>query len=292
MADALRQALVDGERIGASYVLTAPRHARTARQGLRIAPRAGGSVEFRDHRDYQPGDDVRHIDWNLLARSDRLVVRQFHEDVAPFVDLIVDGSRSMMLTPEKARATAGLAALVATSAANAGFPLRAWLATDRLRALGRNGVRSSEWDAFSLDFAGTPEAALSRAGTLLRPMSIRIVISDLLWPADPDPIVRLLAAGASQLIFVRLLSRDDAAPALRGAWHLIDCESGEWRDVVFDGVAESRYAAALERHEELWQRAARNARATLVGAVAEDVAERLVFDRLIEADVVRPAWFR
>lgn len=291
-ADDDRQALADGERIGTGYVLTAPRQARASVQGARIASRAGGSLEFRDYRDYEPGDDVRHIDWNLLARSDRLVVKQFHEEVAPFVDLIVDGSRSMAITPAKRRATLGVAAFIAAAASNSGFPLRAWMARDRLRPMARGGARPTEWDNVALDFAGAPDAALARAAGLVRPLSIRIVISDLLWPADPEPIVRMLAVDASRLIFVQLLAADDATPELRGAWHLVDCETGEWREVVFDAIAASRYAEALERHEELWRVAARNARAAVVRGVAEEIGESLVFDELLSADVVRPAWFR
>jgi uncharacterized protein (DUF58 family) len=287
-----RQALIDGERIGAGYVLTAPRHARASAQGARIASRAGGSLEFRDYRDYEPGDDVRHIDWNLLARSDRLVVKQFHEEVAPLVDLIVDGSRSMAISATKRRATLGMAAFIAAAAANAGFPFRAWMARDQLRPMARGGARPSEWEDVAFDFAGAPDAALARAAGIMRPLSIRIVISDLLWPADPEPIVRMLSVDASRLIFVQLLSADDARPDLRGAWHLVDCETGEWREIVFDGDAAARYAQSLERHEELWRVAARNARAAVVRGVAEEIVETLVFDELLAADVVRPAWFR
>ncbi len=290
--DASRQALLDGERIGAGYVLTAPRQARATTQGGRIAPRAGGSLEFRDYRDYEPGDDVRHIDWNLAARTDRLSVKQFHEEVAPLVDLIVDGSRSMAITPAKSRATLGVAAMIAAAAANAGFPLRAWLARDQLRPIARAGTRPSAWSETALDFAGTPAAGLARAAGVLRPLSIRIVISDLLWPADPEPLVRALAVDASRLTFVQLLDAEDVAPDLRGAWHLIDCETNEWREVVFDSSARNRYEAALERHEELWRTAARNVRAVVARGVAQEIGETFVFDDLLAADVVRPAWFR
>jgi uncharacterized protein (DUF58 family) len=287
-----RQALADGERIGAGYALTAPRRARATTQGARVGARAGGSLEFRDYRDYEPGDDVRTIDWNLAARSDRLVVKQYHEETAPALDLIVDGSRSMALTPAKLRATLGVAAMVAAAAANAGFPARTWLARERLVPVGRGSTPPSQWDDMVCDFAGTPVEALARAGSLFRPLSLRVVVSDFLWPVDPDPFLRSLAAEASRVVLVRILAAEDAAPDVRGAWQVIDCETGEWREVVFDSGAATRYGAALERHEELWRVAARNVGAAVVRAVAEEIAETLVFEELLAADVMRLAWSR
>ena len=48
--------------------------------GLHRSPRKGFSVEFADYRPYQPGDDLRYIDWKIAARSDRWVVRQYEEE--------------------------------------------------------------------------------------------------------------------------------------------------------------------------------------------------------------------
>ena len=68
-----------------------------------------------EHRDYQPGDDLRRMNWSAYARSDKLVVKVFRQEVCPHFDLVIDGSRSMMLEgTQKLRATLGLAAALAT----------------------------------------------------------------------------------------------------------------------------------------------------------------------------------
>ena len=77
-----RAAIAEGERVGSTHVLVPPRTLAAGAGGTRISRRAGGSLEFRDHRDYEPGDDLRHLDWNVFARSDRLTVKQFHEEIA------------------------------------------------------------------------------------------------------------------------------------------------------------------------------------------------------------------
>ena len=63
--------------------------------GLHRSPFFGQSVEFRQHREYVPGDDLRHVDWKVWARQDRLYVKQFEEDTNMRVNLLVDVSNSM-----------------------------------------------------------------------------------------------------------------------------------------------------------------------------------------------------
>src|SRR5512139_2952441 len=48
--------------------------------GLHRSPHRGFSVEFAEHRAYQPGDDLRYIDWKIAARAERMVVKQFEEE--------------------------------------------------------------------------------------------------------------------------------------------------------------------------------------------------------------------
>src|ERR1043166_7933922 len=63
--------------------------------GLHRSPRRGFFVEFAEHRMYQPGDELRYLDWRLLARSDRLYVKQFEEETNLRAMLLLDTSRSM-----------------------------------------------------------------------------------------------------------------------------------------------------------------------------------------------------
>src|SRR2546422_2866649 len=63
--------------------------------GIHRSPFRGFSVEFTEHRAYQPGDEPRYLDWKILARSDRLSVKQFEEETNLRAMLLVDASRSM-----------------------------------------------------------------------------------------------------------------------------------------------------------------------------------------------------
>jgi uncharacterized protein (DUF58 family) len=63
--------------------------------GLHRSPRKGFSVEFADYRPYQPGDDLRFVDWKIAARSDRWVVRQYEEETNLRATIVLDVSKSM-----------------------------------------------------------------------------------------------------------------------------------------------------------------------------------------------------
>src|SRR5690606_10568777 len=61
----------------------------------RRTKKSGSGVEFADHRDYQPGDDFRYLDWNVYQRFDRLLLRLYEEEEDLAIYFIVDASTSM-----------------------------------------------------------------------------------------------------------------------------------------------------------------------------------------------------
>lgn len=63
--------------------------------GMHRSPYFGQSLEFREHRQYAPGDDLRHVDWKVWARQDRYYVKQYEEDTNLRGSLLVDRSASM-----------------------------------------------------------------------------------------------------------------------------------------------------------------------------------------------------
>ncbi|HMP05692.1 MAG TPA: DUF58 domain-containing protein, partial [Lacipirellulaceae bacterium] len=63
--------------------------------GIHRSPYHGFSVEFSEYRPYAPGDDLRYLDWRLLARSDRYYIKRFEDETNLLCHLLVDMSRSM-----------------------------------------------------------------------------------------------------------------------------------------------------------------------------------------------------
>src|SRR5438270_658084 len=105
--------------------------------GAYLGARPGVGLTFAELRAYEPGDDVRHLDWNVTARQGRPYVRRFVEERALTLWLIVDVSASLRFGPEgrsKADRAAQAAALLATAAIQNGDKVGLSLVSDRVEA--------------------------------------------------------------------------------------------------------------------------------------------------------------
>ena len=68
--------------------------------GRHESPYKGSSVEFAEHRQYTPGDDIRHIDWKVFAKSDRFYIKEYEEETNLKAYIVVDVSKSMLYAGE------------------------------------------------------------------------------------------------------------------------------------------------------------------------------------------------
>ena len=160
--------------------------------GLHRSRRRGFSVEFAEHRQYQPGDEPRYVDWKLLGRTDRLYVKQFEEETNLRAMLVLDASASMAWTGAVERLTK-LEYATRLAAALALVLLRqrdaAGLITfdETVRSITPARARSSHWTSLARTLANTgpgsataAEPALRQVVAALRSRGMVIFISDLL----------------------------------------------------------------------------------------------------------------
>ena len=218
-------------------------------------------------------------DWHAYARSDKLIVKRFHEEVVPHLDLCVDGSRSMDLQETvKAQAAVALAALLITAATGSGFGHRVWLTRDRCEPLVHGDGPPSTWQPFSFDGTESPSQAVARSRPSFRAMGMRIVISDLLWLEQPRRFLEQLSRAASAVLLVQVLAREELAPEVSGKVRLLDSETGATRDMLLDVSAVARYREALESHQQAWRLAARELGVALVSVEAEAFLETRTLD--------------
>jgi uncharacterized protein (DUF58 family) len=273
---ALQDALRGGEQLGARYALQVPQVAANGWSGSRLGRRAGSSIDFQDYREYQPGDDLRFIDWSVYARTDRLAVKLFREEVTPHLDLILDGSRSMNLEgTAKASALAKVAALLATAAANAQCSQAVWLSGEGFQRLPNDTLQPSAWSGLTMDSPRTPDQAMNILPPRLRRLAVRVFISDLLWPGEPVAFLRRLQAGAAALYVVQLLGRQDVVPPEHGHLQLVDCETGIESDMYIDATVAGQYADNLARLQQSWADACSQCGARMTTLVAEDLQDSM-----------------
>ena len=132
--------LLDRELRSATVVSGAP-------GGMHRGLRRGGGVEFAEHREYSPGDDLRHLDWRAWARNDRFYIKRYEQEVHASITLLLDASASMAVAP-----TAGVAAGVDK------------LAAVRLLVAILAAMVVRQGDAVGLMIAGRPHLNVSPAG--------------------------------------------------------------------------------------------------------------------------------
>lgn len=279
--------LTDGERAGARYALAVPTRVPTGLAGTQLGQHAGASLEFKDHRDYQPGDDLRRIDWSAYARSDKLTVKLYREEVNPHLDVLIDGSHSMaLLDSAKPQAALGLAAALTTAAGNSGYTFASYLAHDGCEPIAHGTNRPSAWDNIAFTGSGNPQAALHQMPPHWRAQGIRVLISDLLWLGEPNATLDQLAVSAAAVYVVQVLAEADVDPPQRGNVRLVDCETGELKEVFIDAIAEQRYRDNLARHQEAWHEAARTVGASMTTVVAERLIKDWDLGDLVTAEIL------
>ncbi len=160
--------------------------------GLHQSPFRGFSVEFIEHRPYQPGDELRYVDWKMLARSDRLTVKQFEEETNLRAMIVMDASRSMHWVGGERRLTKLDYAKRLTAALSL-IMLRQRDATgfigfdEEVRSVVPARARLQHWwtlltaiDALKPGLGTAAESALHRVTDLLRRRGMVIFVSDLL----------------------------------------------------------------------------------------------------------------
>ncbi|HHY86876.1 MAG TPA: DUF58 domain-containing protein [Verrucomicrobia bacterium] len=288
MNEELRQALHQGEQLGLRYALQIPQVAASGLVGSRLGRRAGSSIDFQDYREYQPGDDLRFIDWGIYARTDRLSIKLFREEVTPHLDIVLDGSRSMNLEgSSKARAAGELAALLAVAAANAQCSRAVWLSGEGFNRVANDTHPPPSWNGLQFESARTLDQSCEILPPKLRRLGVRVLISDLLWPGNPVQTLRRLREGAAALFVVQLLGRDDANPPDHGSIRLVDSETGEQTELFVDSTVKKQYLENLAQWQQAWDDACRQCGARLTTVIAEDLESSL---RELEAiELLSPA---
>ncbi len=287
MPDNIVKYLFEGQQAGARYALAGPRRAPQGTAGSQLGRLVGESMEFMDHREYQPGDDLRRLDWAAYARSDKMIVKLYRQEVCPHLDIVLDGSRSMDLPDsQKGRAAIVLAAALCTAAGNAGHTHRAYLTGRGCRPIAGGAEPPTLWQGIRLDAQESPPESFRRLPPTWRPHGIRVLVSDLLWLGDPLELLTPLVDRSAAVYVVQLLSAADMTPAHRGNVRLIDSETDGVEESFLDATAMSRYQRNLQLHRENWRLAARQVGAQWVPLVAEELADRWDFSPLVEAGIL------
>ena len=235
--------------------------------GLHRSPDFGFSQEFAEYRAYVPGDDLRHVDWNLFARTERCYLKRYRGETNTQVTVLLDASNSMQYTsgpPTKMDYARFIAASLFYLAIHNQRDAAGLIVFDEdVREYIRPSTRPGQLARL---FAGLERADPRATTDFAKPLrhfqnflhrrGIVILISD--FYEEPEKIVRSIAPlrfRGNEIVLLHILDPEEIRPELRGSALLVDLETDRRIEVIPE-YARTTYRAKIDTHiEELRSRA-------------------------------------
>jgi uncharacterized protein (DUF58 family) len=222
-------------------------------KGERRSKKKGQSVEFADYRNYVVGDDLRHLDWNLYARLERLFIRLFMEEEDLHFYVLIDNSLSMDFgTPTKLHYAKQVAAALGFIGLVNMDRVVMEAFNDRLtQSLPALRGRRNLWRLMSflekIEPAGPSD--LRRA---LRSFSLKcsgkgivVLLSDLMDKGGYEEALRYLVARQLDIYVIQVLSQEEIEPEIVGDLRLVDVEDEDMAEITVSGPLLKRYKQNL-----------------------------------------------
>jgi uncharacterized protein (DUF58 family) len=225
-------------------------------RGAHRSRRVGTGMVFSDYRPYSEGDDIRHVDWGIYLRLDRLILRLFEEEADLPVYLFVDASKSMDHAGsgklDYARQLAGALAYVAllnhdrVNLNAFADGLREMLPTRRGRAQAGQVFRFL--DGLSGGGRTSLNAALRRYFSVPRTRGLVVLISDFLDPAGFEEAFAVLRRFRHSVVVLHVMSPEERDPQLPEEVVLVDAEEGTATEVEITPALLEAYRDTFEKH--------------------------------------------
>lgn len=219
--------------------------------------KVGSGIEFADHRTYARGDDFRYIDWNLYGRLDKLLLRLFEEEEDLHIYILVDVSDSMAIgspVPKLHYAMQVAAALSYVGLANldrvAIVPFGARLLGRLPPSRGKNRIFRVFEFLRGCEIGGQTELADCMKDFVAqnKRRGLAVVISDFYDPKGFEQGINTLRYNKFEPFVLQVYDPREAEPHLHGDLALVDCETGDTREVTISRSLLESYTRAHEAY--------------------------------------------
>ena len=222
-------------------------------KGERRSLNRGASVEFADYRTYELGDDLRHIDWNVYARLDRLFLKLFNAEEDLPIHILIDNSTSMDFgQPTKLETAKRIAAALSYIGLISFDRVSVYTFSDQLKPIASLVYGKSQFPKLSQAIEGITDGGqthltrcLQRFVTEIKGTGVGIIISDF-WDMDGyERGVKQLLSRSFDLTLIHLLSDEEIQPRLSGELQLADAETGQSKEITVNEGALAGYTERL-----------------------------------------------
>ena len=269
------------------FTLTTKNRARGHHKGLHRSLKMGSSLDFSDYREYHAGDDIRQLDWNVFARTEKHYIKRFLDEQEMRIHIMLDTTKSMELYG-KANFSKLIASSIATIALEHGdtvsFSARPTL--PQFTRKGRNGILPllqaiHDTETLEGNFSEQMIQQLPKGSTII------YVITDGLEPSQSimGLFDKLIQYG-KDIRWLRVFSEKEEQVDYNGDREMIDIETNEKINVSFTNDVFHRFEEERNRHfSSLFQYANRNRILTIDLQVEEG------FQGVIQS-FIRAQWIR
>jgi len=228
----------------------------------RRTKKSGSGVEFADHRDYQPGDDFRYLDWNVYQRFEKLLVRLYEEEEDLAIYFILDTSASMAFgDARKLRyAKKVCAALAYVGLANLDRVTMVTTSDRVMERMPETRGKARIFKAFrflrEVKAEGTTDLgdAMKTFVAQNKRRGLAVLVSDLYDPRGFEKGINVLRYNKFDPFVVHVTDPGEGKPKLNGDVLVYDCETGDEREVTVTakvlslfGEAYAGYLADIDR---------------------------------------------
>lgn len=237
---------------------------RGDRTGGRVSNRRKPAVEFREHRMYVPGDDIRFVDWQASARQDQVFIRQGEMPKDVIVYLLLDTSNSMMWGRNpKRNAQLSLASALGYAALQNGdrlyvHPYGEQNNPDFGPASGKGYLSGFARYLAELNYGGQSDlgSAIKTLAQKVTRGGVVFILSDLLDQGDLDEVLDTVPAPKWWVNILHLLHPAELSPEIRGSYVLEDSETGRLLNYDLNNEAVRKYKQRLEAWQDQLEAAA------------------------------------
>ncbi|WP_335870431.1 DUF58 domain-containing protein [Bacillus sp. 2205SS5-2] len=264
------------------YRLSTPKTYNGIHQGSRQSLKKGHSLEFSDHKMYQAGDDLRQIDWNIYARTNRHYVKTFLDEQSIHISIYLDSSPSMTVWKEKWEKAKDLAAAFAFISLNNGDSITCIpVGTNEFVPIKRKGITMNNQTVMDICRLPHPKSAFPFSkgfSTQVQKKShISILISDGLEPLSHyKEVLKRVRLKSRKVLFLQLLSEKEDNPHLGKDVKWIDSETREEMNVTLAKKTVELYGETLQRHCSSLQSISKNLQCFYVRSSVEKSLEEII----------------